>query len=256
MYLARITPTSLLGKALRAPLRLIPRGAEVRILQGPLRGMRWVAYSGNHAYWLGTYELDKQKLFFSSIEKGSVVYDLGAHVGYYSLLASRAVGAAGRVVCFEPSPRNTGCLRRHLQLNGISNCDIIEAAVSSSDGIAFFEPGPNSCAGSLARESTEATPVRTVSLDRMVFSGEAPPPRVVKCDIEGGEYEALLGARATFERFAPLIFLATHDPAGHRRCCDFLSGMGYQLFALDGTLCDTEFRNCWLPAREDSRFSG
>ncbi len=233
MTFAAFPPTSLLGKALRVPLRLIPRSAEMRIQQGPLKGLRWIAGSGNHAYWLGTYEIDKQKSFFHSIQKGDVVYDLGAHVGYYSLLASVAAGATGRVVCFEPSPRNVGYMRRHLQLNRVINCEVIEAAVSSIDGVASFDQGANSCAGHLAGESANTAPVRTVTLDRLVASGQAPPPAVVKCDIEGSEHEALMGARSILERFSPVIFLATHDPAGHLACCSLLSSLGYQLATLD-----------------------
>jgi FkbM family methyltransferase len=234
MNFSRFPPTSLLGKVLRVPLRLIPRGAIVRIVQGPLRGMRWIVGSGNHGYWLGTYELDKQKSFYCSLKKGDVAYDLGANVGYYSLLASQAVGSTGRVVCFEPSLRNIGYLRRHLRLNSISNCDVIEAAVSSSNGIAFFDHGPNSFEGHLAKESENTASVKTVSLDSLVSSGQLQPPTVVKCDIEGAEHEALLGARSTLERFSPIIFLATHGPDMHKRCCDFLSNLGYELSALDG----------------------
>lgn len=234
MNFSRIPSTSLLGKVLRVPLRLIPRGAEVRIVQGPLRGMRWIVGSGNHGYWLGTYELDKQKLFYSSLKEGDVAYDLGANVGYYSLLASRAVGTTGRVVCFEPSLRNIGYIRRHLQVNSISNCDVIEAAVSSSDGIAFFDQGPDSFQGHLAKECESTASVKTVRLDSLVSSGQLQPPTVVKFDIEGEEYEALLGARSTLERFSPIIFLATHGPDVHKRCCDFLSNLGYELSALDG----------------------
>jgi FkbM family methyltransferase len=234
MNFSRIPSTSLLGKVLRVPLRLIPRNAEVRIVQGPLRGMRWIVGSGNHGYWLGIYELDKQKLFYSSLKEGDVVYDLGANVGYYSLLASQAVGATGRVVCFEPSLRNISYIRRHLQVNSISNCDVIEAAVSSSNGIGFFDKSPDSFQGHLAKESENTASVKTVSLDSLVSSGQLQPPTVVKCDIEGAEYEALLGARSTLERFSPIIFLATHGPDVHERCCDFLFNLGYELSALGG----------------------
>lgn len=230
----RLPTTSLLGRLLRAPLRLIPRGAAVRILYGPLRGMRWIVGSGNHGYWLGTYEIDKLKTFYRTLKEGDVVYDLGANVGYYSLIASKAVGATGRVVCFEPSIRNTGFIRRHLQLNEISNCDVIEAAVSQSDGIAFFDRGPNFFQGHLTSESENTACVKTANLDSLVSSRQVPSPTVIKCDIEGAEYEALIGARDTLERFAPIIFLATHGEDVNKRCCDFLYKLGYEISALDG----------------------
>jgi hypothetical protein len=67
-----------------------------------------------------------------------------------------------------------------------------------------------------------------------VAAGRAAPPAVIKCDIEGAEHAALVGARHIIERFSPVIFLATHAPDVHRGCCAFLSGLGYRLSALDG----------------------
>jgi SAM-dependent methyltransferase len=114
-----ISTTSFLGRLLRLPLRLIPRRAVLPILQGPLRGKKWIVGSGNHGYWLGSYEIGKRALFVRSIPVGAVVYDLGANVGYYTLLAAMLAGAEGKVFAFEPLPRNLEYLRRHLVLNRI-----------------------------------------------------------------------------------------------------------------------------------------
>jgi hypothetical protein len=57
----------------------------------------------------------------------------------------------------------------------------------------------------------------------------------LKCDIEGGEYEALKGAEATLRQFAPVIFLATHGPEVHRQCCELLAALGYELLPLDNS---------------------
>src|ERR1043165_45133 len=93
---------SFVGRIARLPLSLIPAGARMPILQGPLRGKRWVAGSHVHGGWRGSYEFEKQQMFISAIKPGAVVYDIGANVGFYTLLASRLAGPQGRVYAFEP----------------------------------------------------------------------------------------------------------------------------------------------------------
>ncbi len=128
MNFSAISNETLLGRMLRLPFRLIPTNAQMRILQGHLRGKKWIAGSGNHGYWLGSYEYQKQKIFSEEIRPGDVVYDLGANVGFYSLLASFLVGPKGRVYSFEPLPSNLEFLRNHLALNKVSNCVVYGVA--------------------------------------------------------------------------------------------------------------------------------
>src|SRR5688572_25202486 len=117
MNFSGLSNQSLAGKILRQPLKLIPPGTHVRILQGRLRGKRWIAGSSTHGCWLGSYESDKRQLFESSITPGDVVFDIGANVGFYTLLASDLVGSSGHVYSFEPVPRNIEFLNEHLSLN-------------------------------------------------------------------------------------------------------------------------------------------
>jgi len=82
--------STLLGKLARYPLGMLPRTVTVPILQGALEGRRWIAGSQRHAFWLGNYEPFLQKRMAQEVERGGVFYDVGANVGFYSLLASRA----------------------------------------------------------------------------------------------------------------------------------------------------------------------
>lgn len=212
----------------------------VPILQGPLRGMRWIAGSSNHGCWLGSYEFSKQHRFAAAVKPGDVVWDLGANVGFYTLLASVLTGSDGRVFSFEPAPRNLAFLRKHLDRNHVANCAVFELAVGSSDGTAKFELGVNNLIGHLATDANPPTgrtgsiTVRVAALDRMVDSGHLLPPDVIKCDVEGGEADALEGAGRTLAAHRPTIFLATHGPSVHARCCSLLAGLGYELAPLDG----------------------
>jgi hypothetical protein len=89
---SKINNKSIMGKVLRIPLRMIPKNIVVPILQGPLKGVRWVYGSSNAGCWLGSYELVNQLVLHDHIKKGMTIFDIGAHVGFYSLLFSKYVG--------------------------------------------------------------------------------------------------------------------------------------------------------------------
>ncbi|MGH9419338.1 MAG: FkbM family methyltransferase, partial [Thermoanaerobaculia bacterium] len=124
----------LIGKMIRLPLRLVPRNAVVRIRSGELRGWRWIAGSSTHGCWLGTYEQHVQALFRKALRSGSVVLDVGANVGFFTLLASKLVGSSGHVYAFEPFPRNLYFLERHIHMNGLSNVTVQSIAITSQSG--------------------------------------------------------------------------------------------------------------------------
>jgi FkbM family methyltransferase len=229
--LSGISRQTVLGQLLRAPLALIPKNAVLPILQGPLRGKLWTVGSATHGCWLGSYEFAKQRMFSETLRPGDVVFDIGANVGFYSLLAAVRIGTTGRVYAFEPLPRNLGFLRRNLDLNRIGNVEILDAAVAAQSGVAAFDVGGGPCLGRVDAAGTLA--VRAVSIDALVSSGELPPPSVIKMDIEGGELAALEGARATLERHRPMVFLATHGDAVHRASCALLEAAGYELRPVD-----------------------
>jgi FkbM family methyltransferase len=161
-----------------------------------------------------------------------VIFDLGAKVGFYTLVAAVKTGRGGRVYAFEPLPRNVAFLRRHLDHNRIRNVEIVEAAVSDSSGSAAFEEFESPALGRLGRSGRLW--IRTVTLDGMVFDNGLPLPDVLKIDIEGGERRALEGARRILERCHPLIFLATHGAQVHESCCALLTGLGYAVSGISG----------------------
>ena len=153
---------------------------------------------------------------------------MGANVGFYTLIASRALGPAGRVVAFEPSPRNLAFLHQHLSLNQLTNVRILDLAVSDSEGVTQFLVG-NDPRISKVTAAGDIT-VRTTMLDSLM--GELPLPDLIEMDIEGAEYAALRGAEQTLRKSSPVIFLSTHGPEVHRACCGLLRSLGYQLHAI------------------------
>ncbi|SIO55242.1 methyltransferase, FkbM family [Singulisphaera sp. GP187] len=233
MNFSRITSETALGKILRLPLRLLPRGTTVPILQGPLKGKKWIVGSSDHGCWLGSYEHAKQKLFIKHVPVGGTVFDVGAHVGFYTLLASQLVGESGHVAAFEPFPENAAFLRRHIDLNKFGNVSMFEAAVSDHDGTITFLEGPTRFTGKVDPSGGRST--RSVTLDTLVAQGEVPVPNLIKMDIEGAELGALKGAATILAQHRPTIFLATHGKDIHSQCCQFLGSLGYRLESLDGS---------------------
>jgi FkbM family methyltransferase len=165
----------------------------VPILRGKLRGKRWVVGSGIHRCWLGFYEYEKQQVIAREVRPGSVFYDVGAHVSFYTLLASSLVGH-GKVFAFEPVPRNVAFLRKHLALNRVSNVEVLEVAVSDTHGRARFQIEPTGFMGHLSNEG--GIGVLTTTLDSLIQEGRILPPSYIKMDIEGAEW-TLSGAPAS-----------------------------------------------------------
>jgi FkbM family methyltransferase len=239
MNFSKINYQSLPGKILRLPLRLIPKRMVLPILQGRLRGKKWIVGAGEHGYWLGSYEMSKRLAFEREINPGSIVYDIGANVGYFSLLASVLVGEKGKVFAFEPLPRNIEFLKKHISLNKLTNIEVIEAAVSSQSGEAFFDLGASTAMGHLS--DSGKLQVQMVCLDDLVSAGEVTAPDYIKLDVEGAEYDALRGAEAVIDKFHPVLFLDTHQRSAHQNTIDFLEQNNYQFEILDGkTLAETK----------------
>jgi FkbM family methyltransferase len=223
---SRISDKTLLGKAIRLPFRLVPRGAVVPIVQGPARGKRWVSNCAAHGYWLGYWELETQRSFAAHLRCGDVVYDIGAHVGLYMLGSSCKVGPEGHVFAFEPLPRNVQYLRRHVELNRLSNCSVVEAAVCNSAG--WRQLDASICHSEARLAETGSTTVPAVSMDEFLFGGSnRRPPNVIKIDARGAEMEILLGGRRTVTKFAPRIYLFTYADDENRQCREYLSSLGY-----------------------------
>jgi len=201
-----------------------------RIRAGALRGRRWVIASGSR-FVKGTYEPIQSEAFQRLIRPGSVVFDVGAHVGYYSVLSSILAGPRGQVVAFEPLPANLKYLRRHLRLNGCDNVRVLTNCVGNGSSIARFDDSHGTGVGHLASKGTLEVQVR--SLDEMVESGELPVPQFIKIDVEGAELLVLSGAERLLRQHHPILILSTHGDDLDRACLKRLSELGYDVEHLE-----------------------
>jgi FkbM family methyltransferase len=231
MNFSAISRKSLLGRLLRALLSLVPPSMHVPILQGRLRGRRWIVGSSNHGCWLGSYEFEKQSHIGFHLSPNDTFYDVGAHVGFYTILAAQIVGPTGHICAFEPLPHNLSFLRQHVKLNNFANISIYGAAVGSREGTAHFKIEDSTSMGHLD-ENGEIL-IRLVSLDSLVERGEIPVANMIKIDVEGAEYEVLQGAKKLLTEYPIKIFLATHSNALNEQCTTFLKALGYNAQSLN-----------------------
>jgi FkbM family methyltransferase len=240
--LSALPNTNLLGKISRYPLRILPGSMTVPILQGPLRGKKWIVGSQRHAFWLGSYEPHMQKLIAREVKPGGVFYDVGANVGFYSLLGSVLVGS-GKVFAFEPLPSNVGYLRRHLALNAVNNVDVLEMAICDRVGSSSFQKEATGSMGRLEAEGDLG--VATATLDWLIQEQRIAPPNYIKMDIEGAEPRALMGAEMCFQRYKPVLFLATHGSEVHKECCELLRSRNYELRIVEESVQGRAELLCW-----------
>lgn len=220
-------PTAPLGRAIRLPLRLIPRGAILPVLSGPNRGRRWIVRAGTHGCWLGRYERQEIGWFLTQLRPEDVVWDIGAHAGYFSLAcASRC----REVVACEALPANLANLRRHVTMNRLSNVRIVGAAIADSHGGAIAFGGSSSSYQN--RIGAEGAPVPVESIDHLVATGHT-PPSIVKMDVEGAESRVLQGAADTIARHRPRLLVAVHGEEQETACRSFFEERGYAVEMLN-----------------------
>lgn len=212
-----------MGRFLRRPLDAIPEDRFMPVLAGPARGLRWQRGAGIHAAWLGTYEREKVSLFKSLVNQGDLVFDIGAHAGYFTLLAAKH-GAT--VVAVEPDPTNVSYLERHISRNGFSQSVIVVPAVvgGMSGQVEFVGSGYVGQVGKGGRL------VRSVTLDWLL--SEFGAPSLIKMDIEGAEADAL-GAADRLLATGPSVLLATHGDSIALACRALLESHDYIVRRLD-----------------------
>jgi FkbM family methyltransferase len=164
----------------------------------------------------GTLEAPVQEALRRLLAPGDVFYDVGANVGFFTLLGGRLVGPTGCVVAFEPVPWCARAVAHNIALNGFEHAQIRAEAVGGEDGRARLLVVGEASWSHL--ESTGRHPdvrdeidVAMVTIDALVAAGTIPPPDVLKIDTEGAELQAIEGARETIARHRPAIVCELHD---------------------------------------------
>jgi FkbM family methyltransferase len=177
-------------------------------------GLVWLARNDALGDQLFTREFERNERDFvaSFIGPGMVAVDVGANAGLYSMIAAKRAGPSGRVIAFEPSPRELRQLRTHLRLNSCANVVIEEVALGDAIGhgdllvVEGHETGCNSF--HLSESDAAATrPLRVVisTLDEYYRQGRLPRVDFIKLDVEGAELSVLRGAARLFHDLRPVL---------------------------------------------------
>lgn len=191
------------------------------------------------------YEQSERQVLWSHLKQGATFIDVGAHIGFYTLLAAKRVGRQGRVFAFEPDPVTYARLIRNVKANPelASRIHLFERAASDSEGVAqlYRSTAWNMGGNTLAEaEGAPATSVETTTLDH-IFLQEAFDPRctVVKIDVEGHEIKVLRGFHKTLSRKdKPILVVEAADQhlrragASSEHLVKELKSLGYQLFEI------------------------
>jgi FkbM family methyltransferase len=203
-------------------------------------------------YFFGAYEPNEVFLLNSLIDEDSVVLDVGANIGFYSLFLSNKI-KTGRIHAFEPVPANLAILRPHIEENHRQNIiHLHPVGLYSEETTLTFSlpPGMDNNRGSFTAGATAglaAVQCQVTTLDRFVETQNLAKINFIKMDIEGAELSALKGGERTLARFQPNLLLEINAPA----CSRFgytpsdiekiLKAHGYRFYKIGATPADSGF---------------
>ena len=212
----------------------------VTIQSGPGKGLQIDLWRGSANYQSGTNELPVQTALAEQIKPGSVFYDVGANIGFFTIIGRRLVTSAGRVVAFEAVPENAQVVERNCALNGFEDVQVVAKAVSNAGGSGTLVLSSHDGGAALQDSTdqagtTETIVVELVSLDDFVAQHPALAPNLVKIDVEGAELLVLQGMAKVLAEFRPIIIFELDDETadGLKRkldaCTQYLEAANYTI---------------------------
>lgn len=222
-----------------APVTVEARGSQFQVRD-------FQDYMQRQIYFIGAYEFRETALVETILRPGDTFIDVGANIGWFTLLAARKVGAHGRVVAFEPFHPVFEHLRTNVGLNALQNIRLENIAIGSHEGTAVlqgFKAG-NQGTGSIARlnDSADGQTVSVTTLDQYCAANAISKARMLKVDVEGAEGLVLTGAQATlaarvYENIIIEIIDSNLRKAGtsSAEVCATLRRCGYELFSIQLT---------------------
>jgi len=160
------------------------------------------------------YEEFETKVVKKIIKKGDVVVDLGAMIGYYTLIFAKLVGNEGKVHAFEPEPTNFEILKKNVEINGYKNVILVRKAVSSKTGmeklfISKWNKGGNTMLD--LKDFDQSIKIDSIRLDDYLtdFAGKID---FIKIDIEGFEIEAIKGMSSVLQKMKNIKIMTEVNP--------------------------------------------
>src|SRR3984957_16665875 len=236
----KLRSVPVIGPGLRwASAKLLSRDTLtwVQVQHGPAQGI-WLHLNPRTGrdYFNGDVEPEVQAVLQRYLRSGMMVYDIGANIGFFSLLAARLVGATGRVTAFEADPEIAARLRENVERNKGAPISVAEKAVWSSSNPVFFaradtQVSPDRGLGHVIDNDAERSApgtirVEAVSVDEYV--GKSGAPDFIKCDVEGAEVEVFRGAAKLLNERRPIILCEMHGDKNRQTLLTMFENLGYR----------------------------
>ena len=206
-------------------------------------------YTDAGLFWLGLRDSWDISGLKRLVRPGSVILDVGANFGYYSLVLASALERRCRVIAIEPAPANFARLKRHIAVNGMA--DVVEPhqmAVSDCAGEVDMTGNPHNSGHTMIATGGEITGIKLTTLDDFCRVNLADRLDLLILDVEGCEERALRGAETILRRFKPVVFVELFPPMMKKQGSspeavrDLLTDAGYRLFAAQ--------RDCLVPLHD------
>lgn len=169
-------------------------------------------------FYFGRYEIEKKETLFwqNLIKESENIFDIGANIGYYSLMASIRIGNQGKIFAFEPVTVTYNKLIQNIELNKFINIIPERIAMSDMNGeIELFVADEKSTGSSSISNHVNFSgikeKVKTISVDDYVYNNNIDKLNIVKIDVEGCEPMVIKGMTKTMNNFKPLILIEVLD---------------------------------------------
>jgi FkbM family methyltransferase len=221
----------------------LPGDRRIRMAANP------TSYVAKRLFWMGFegYEVDLMRVFIPLARRSAMIFDIGANIGYHSLVAG-VYAPDARIVAFEPLPAAHRYLERNLRLNGLDNAVAEQIAISDADGTTAFRAPHNpkfhfvadkltstgGLDGGSAGAPAETIQVRTETLDRYVERKGISRIDLIKLDTEASEHRVLAGAREVLEGHRPVILCEVLPGKIEAAIQERISAHRYALFRISG----------------------
>ncbi|RWP46009.1 MAG: FkbM family methyltransferase [Mesorhizobium sp.] len=223
------------------------------IAKGEAAGLKLVAKSADPNFVRGTYEPPIQQAIAANLAPGDAFFDIGANIGFFSLIAARRVGPRGQVYAFEPVPRNAAAVAESARLSGFDTIRVFAEAAGAISGrgqllLAHHIGGAALASAGAPPDMSGRLEVSIVAIDDAIAQRGLRPPSLVKIDVEGAEIDVLAGMTETLRRHGPKVIYEVDDATREgldrkaRKIAELLTAAGYALKPLPASYGNGEWR--------------
>jgi FkbM family methyltransferase len=180
-----------------------------------------------------------------NVKKGDTVVDIGAHIGYFTIILSDLVGNDGKVIAFEPNPTTFSILKKNIETNSLSNVILENLAISDIESEQYIKESNESASSSIDKNYTDGIKINTITLDKYFKNKEI---NFIKIDVQGSEFNILNGSIKTFRKkpkciieIHPSIFDSKGEKISSKEIIKILKNFNYNIFNVNKNMSiDTE----------------